>query len=409
MVNSSGLTAEQAMTKARVSLMNDPAWRWMAGIMTMGNVSYVDGDHRVQTGATDGVNEIYHRGFLASLTPRQVKYLALHENFHKMFRHLFIWQELFKQNAQIANIACDVVINNQQLAGKKDIEFIEGGVDMPQYADADVWNAKKIFDDLMKKAKEQPQSGGGKPQPGGAGGQDSLDEHMWEEAAELSPEEAKEIEKQVDVALRQAALAGNLGGGMPRSISEMLVPEVDWKSLLSEFVKSMCSGKDKQTWRTPHRTYLAYDLYLPRDYSDQVGRILIAGDTSGSINDRALSVFMGYMQQLCDEVHPDGVDIAWWDTQVRGVDSFERDSLHGLASAVKPAGGGGTTPACITDWIKKESRKDKYVCAVVVTDGEFYGDNVGDWDGLPVLWLVVNSRTIKPIPVGVTVQVGELK
>lgn len=387
------LTAEQLISKTKVAIMNDDQWKWMAGIVMMGSSGIVDGDHKVQTAATDGLNELYHRDFIEGLTLPQIKFIVLHENFHKMFRHLFVWQSLWKQSPELANIACDAVINTQYLYGKLGIEFVEGGVYMPQYSDADVWNVKAVYDDLAKNATEVPQSG--------------HDDHDWEEADQVSEEEAKDIEVQVDNALRQAALAGSIGASMPRSVTAMLVPEVDWKTLLAEFFKSACAGSDKQTWRRPHRTYVAYDLYIPAPYSESIGRVLIAGDTSGSIDDDLLSTFMGYMQQLANETQPSGIDIAWWGSKVVGVDSFERGAMDALASAVKPVGGGGTSPSCITEWMKKE-KKDDYVCAIVITDGEFYGDSVGDWGDLPVLWLVVNSRPVPNIPVGQTVQVSTL-
>lgn len=393
-MRSDGLTAEQLISKTKVSIMNDDEWKWLAGIVMMGTTGIVDGDHRVQTAATDGLNEVYHRDFVEKLTLPQIKFIVLHENFHKMFRHLFVWQNLWKESPQLANIACDAVINTQYLYGKSGIDFVEGGVYLPKYKDADVWNVKAVYDDLMKNATKIPMGGG-------------HDDHDWEEADQVSEEEAKEIEKQVDNALRQAALAGNIGANMPRGVTEMLVPEVDWKTQLAEFVKSACAGNDKQTWRRPHKTYVAYDLYMPTPYSEAIGKILLGGDTSGSIGDRTLSYFLGHMQHLADEVNPSGIDIAWWDTEVAGVDSFERGAMDNLASAVKPAGGGGTNPACIPAWMKKEM-KDDYVCAVIITDGEFYGDGVGDWGDLPVLWLVVNSRPVNNIPVGKTIQVREL-
>ena len=288
---------------------------------------------------------------------------------------------------------CDAVINNQYLIGQKGIAFIDGGVDMPKYKDKDVWNAKKIFDDLKQN--------GGVPQ-----GQDSLDTHEWEKARDATPEEVARVEKQIDTALRQAALAGNISGGMPRHIKEMLVPKLDWRQLLSEFLKTVTSGNDKQTWRKPHRTYVPYGFYMPAPYSESVGRILIAGDTSGSIGDAMLGKFLGHMQTLCNEVSPDGVDIAWWGSSVVGVDTFERGALGDLANAVKPIGGGGTTPACITDWMKK-NKKD-YICTIVITDGEFYGDDIGDWGDMPVLWLVINMHDVANIPVGITVKVAEM-
>jgi predicted metal-dependent peptidase len=94
----------------------------------------------------------------------------------------------------------------------------------------------------------------------------------------------------------------------------------------------------------------------------------------------------------------------WWGTSVVGVDEFSRGSLNNLASAVKPIGGGGTDPSCIPAWMKKEQRE--YVCAVVVTDGEF-GNDVGQWN-IPVLWLVVNNGDIANIPIGKVVHIKEI-
>lgn len=393
-MRSDGLNAEQLISKTKVSIMNDNEWKWMAGIVMMGTTSVVDGDHRVQTAATDGLNEVYNRNFIEGLSLPQVKFIILHENFHKMFRHLFVWQNLWKESPEMANVACDAVINTQYLYGKAGIDFVKGGIYLPQYSDADVWNVKAVYDDLKKSTNTMQTKG--------------HDDHKWDEAEQVTAQEAKEIEVQVDNALRQAALAGNIGASMPRGVTQMLVPEVDWKSILAEFVKSACSGSDKQTWRRPHRTYVAHDLYIPAPYSQAIGKVLIAGDTSGSIGDHELSVFLGHMQHLVNEVQPSGVDIAWWGTEVVGVDSFERGAMDTLANAVKPVGGGGTSPACITEWMYEEKRDD-YVCAIVITDGEFYGDDVGSWGDLPVLWLVVNNRPVPNIPVGQTIQVSNLR
>ena len=140
-----------------------------------------------------------------------------------------------------------------------------------------------------------------------------------------------------------------------------------------------------------------------------MGRILIGGDTSGSIDNETLSTFLGFMQQLCDEVNPSGVEVVWWDAAVAGVDVFEADNLKNLASAVRPAGGGGTDPSCVPSWLKKHPKKEEFVCAVMFTDGEFYKPDVGDWGDLPTLWMVVNNLKPPEIPVGKTIYVKDLE
>ncbi len=398
------LTCEQQISQARVALLSDSDWRWMASVLMMGKTEYVSGrDAKVPTAATDGLNEIYNRDFIGTLNLYEVKFVVLHENMHKIFRHLFVWRNLYEQGVMVtdgfneynlANIACDCVINTQYLHGKKGLQFPKQGVHMPEYADTTKWNAKSIFDDLKKKIKEGQYTSK----------QQSHDYHDWEAAKELSKEEQQAIEKQVDRALRQAAMTG----GLPRGVQEMLAPPVDWRTLLSEFVKSQCLGQDQQTWRKPHRTYLAHDLYLPTSYSDTMGKILIAVDTSGSIGDEALGQFLGHCQQLVDETSPESLDICWWGSEVVGVDEFKQGDMGGLASAVNPKGGGGTDPSCIPAWIKERvSQGISYECAIVITDGEFSANDVGKWE-IPVLWLVVGNSGTEHIGIGKIIQVEEL-
>jgi predicted metal-dependent peptidase len=82
-----------------------------------------------------------------------------------------------------------------------------------------------------------------------------------------------------------------MGGNVDRNISEMLTPKIDWKEALREFVKSMTQGKDQSSWRRLHKRYLAADLIMPSSYSEKVGGITIAIDTSGSIGTEELSQF----------------------------------------------------------------------------------------------------------------------
>ena len=393
---SNGLTAEQLISKARVALMNDPNWAWMASVLMMGETTFVD-DDKTPTACTDGYNERYNRTWIQNLSLPQVKFIVLHENYHKLFRHLYVWQNLWNENPMLANAACDIVINTQYLYGKPDIGYVENGTVMKEYADSDKWNVKDVYEDLKKKIQENQSKA-----PKGH------DEHDWESAKQQTKEAAEQIGKEIDAAIRQASMAGSLAGGMPRSIKSMLAPPLDWRALMSEFVKAACSGLDKTTWRRPHRTYVAYDLYMPTPYSEAMKRVLVANDTSGSITDEMIGIGVNYVKALVNEVNPDGLDIAWWDTEVAHVDRFERGAMDTLEYNIHPAGGGGTDPSCITDWLDAENVRGNYACAIVITDGEFYTKNVGDWTDLPVLWLVINKGKVDPIPVGTVVQVREL-
>jgi CTP synthase (UTP-ammonia lyase) len=70
-------------------------------------------------------------------------------------------------------------------------------------------------------------------------GGDGFDEHDWENFKDMTPEEIKEISEGIDKALREGGmLAGRMGAKMPRAISDLLEPKIDWKEVLREFVSS---------------------------------------------------------------------------------------------------------------------------------------------------------------------------
>jgi len=104
------LTAEQRLTKAVTAIISTQRYRALVGVMMMGSKS-ITNDPAHTTAATDGVNEKYDEAFVDDLTDPELRFLVLHECRHKLYKHLFIWQPLFKEDAQTANMACDYVIN----------------------------------------------------------------------------------------------------------------------------------------------------------------------------------------------------------------------------------------------------------------------------------------------------------
>ena len=104
------LTEEQRLTKAVVSIMGNPKYTALAGVLMIGNRNIVD-DPSVPTACTNGRDEMYGREFVKQLNDAELRFLVLHEVYHKLFRHLTTWQHLYEQDAHLANMACDYVIN----------------------------------------------------------------------------------------------------------------------------------------------------------------------------------------------------------------------------------------------------------------------------------------------------------
>lgn len=396
---------ERKLKKCKISLMRNPKFVLWSGIMMVGKTEIVDD---FPTACTNGRDEIYGRKFIEQLTDKQLSFVILHENLHKAFRHMTTWQKLWVVDRQLANQACDYVINLMLV----NMDPGEQWISFPKKDNGELlglldhrfkgMHTKQVFDIL----KQEQESGGGKGE-GGDGG-DGFDEHDWEGAQELSDEEKKELEKEIDRAIRQGKVAeqraGNKAGDMNRELEDLLHPKVDWKEVLQEFVTSTCSGMDNSSWRKVNRRYLSQGIYLPAHISERVGHVVIGVDTSGSIQGPILTKFLSEVKGVCDVVTPEKLDLIYWDYDVAGHEVYGVDGLplDALVSSTKPRGGGGTDPRCMERLLNKDNIKPD--CIIMLTDGEI--PNWGSEWNAPILWVVVNSRNIQA-PVGKTVMLND--
>jgi predicted metal-dependent peptidase len=207
----------------------------------------------------------------------------------------------------------------------------------------------------------------------------------------------------IDKALREGGmLAGRMGAKLPRVISELLEPKIDWREALREFVSSSTKGNDEFTWRRMNKRHMANDIYLPSVENESIGEIVVAIDTSGSIGSEQITEFATELVSICDLCQPEVVRVLWWDTEVHGEQVF-KDNYSDIAKLLKPLGGGGTHVSCVSDYIVKN--KVKAECVLVFTDG--YVESDINWKITdPTLWMVTQHKDFIP-PVGKKVMFGD--
>ena len=394
------LMAEQRIERIHVQLMKHQNFCLFAGLFMIGKVEVRD-KTASGTAQTNGVDVVYDRAFVDSLNDKQLAFLILHENMHKAYRHLIVWQHLRKKNAQLANMACDYVINlqihdydpdNNMTDFPTDAEGNVLGLIDERFRGMDSGQVFKILED------EQEEGGGG-------GGGEPLDGHEWDEAQSMSDSDKEEVAKEIEQALRQGSmLVGKMGGNVSREIGDMLVPKVDWREALRDFVKTAMQGKDKTTWKRLHKRYIASDLIMPSSYSEKVGGIAIGVDTSGSIGGEELNQFLSEVKSICDEVSPEQIDLMYWDTHVASRETYRDNELADLVTTTKPAGGGGTEPACVPKFMKKHDMKPE--CLIILTDGYIPNQDPSDWAiESPVLWCIKGNSHFNQSVVGKVVHV----
>lgn len=387
------ITVEQRLHKAVVKLMSESALTALCGVMLVGKRKVVD---NIPTACTNGVDEMYGRGFVDMLSDAQLRGVILHEVGHKMYMHITTWQHLWRIDPQRANMAADYVVNLwlDDLI-KKDKVNAEFWTQPPPLLDEQYrgMNVQQVFDLLGKQGQGQDGKGRpGKGQPGNGQGQ-AMDDHDHESAQSMSEAEQQELRQTIDSALRQGAMmAGKLGTGGDRVLGDLLESKVDWRQALREFITDLCSGSDFATWKRPNRRYFGAGYYMPSGVSERVGELMVAIDTSGSIGAQELARFLGEVKGICDQVKPSRVRLVYWDTQVAADEVYEFEQLSTLTDSTKPAGGGGTDAACIPAYIATKGYTPQAV--VVLTDG--YVSSWGSW-AHPVLWCIVGNDATPPV------------
>ncbi len=399
MLFNKALTADQRLTKAVVSIMDNPKYVALAGVLMLGTKRIEPDEAKCPTAYTNGRDEIYGEKFVDSLNDAELRFVVLHECYHKLYRHITTWKHLYDKHPMAANMACDYVINLKIADENKSDNFATPpniGLCMDEkYRD---WDSARVFNDLMKDAKENGGSGNGNGGNSGnkgnsMGGGKPLDAHGWEEAEAMDAEEAKKLEREIDAAIRQGALAaGKIGSGGDRVLGDLLETKVNWREVLREFVSSFCSGNDYSTWRRPNRRYIGAGHYLPSGISESVGELVLAIDTSGSIGSFELNRFLTEVKSIADTVKPSKVRLLYWDTQVCREEVYEHEELASLTTSTKPEGGGGTMVECVPKYLKAKNVTPQAV--VVLTDG-YLGGSWGEWS-CPVLWCIQNNRGARP-------------
>jgi predicted metal-dependent peptidase len=423
---------ETRIKKAHITLMQHPSTALYSGVIASGKNEVIDAEQEGGkfTAYTDGINKVYCREYVAEYdNEAKLRGLILHENLHVALKQIPRHKDL-QEDHKLLNYAMDFVVNDiiKNTEGhtgysKEPLVLLpDGALYHPMFHD---WAVRKVYNylkqrkDELDKADEkgeQPKSCDqqDKSSSGGEGETDidealrgmdkEMDGHRFGEVTEMDAEQLKKLEGEIDKALRQGGmLAGRMGATVPRVIGDMLEPTVDWREVLREFVQSAMRGKDEYTWRKMSKPYLANDMYIPSMHSETMGELVVAIDTSGSIDNEQISEFASELASICDLCNPDKVRVLWWDTKVHGEQVFT-GNYQDIGKMLKPLGGGGTHVGCVSDYMIKNSVNAEVL--VIFTDG--YVERDIKWEvTAPTMWFVTQNGSFDPPSGGRMVKVVE--
>lgn len=406
MLTKTKLAAEKRIELVHVSLMRNPKFAQFSGLFMVGKTSVSD---LPVTAYTNGRDAAYGRAFVDMLSDKELAFLVMHENMHKCFRHLTTWRALYDKDGSIANESCDHVINLMLT----DMDPHEEAIAFPRDPDTGKrmgmyderfrgMDAKQVFDILYEEKEEGDDGGeggdgdgqteGGSGCPNGHGG---FDTHDWDGAQSMDEADQKKLQEEIDHALRQGGIyAGKVGANMLREISELLAPKVDWRAVLRRFVKTHLKNRDAPSWRKAHRNYLWQDIILPAIIGKRINHLVVAIDTSGSVQGPLLTAFISELNKIIEDLNPDRLDVLYWDTSVENHETYTSGKKE-VVNKTKPRGGGGTDPNCAVLYMKQHKMNPDAL--IMLSDG-YMGSNPSDWGGIkyPSLWCIIGNDDYKP-------------
>ena len=172
-----------------------------------------------------------------------------------------------------------------------------------------------------------------------------------EDGSEMSDAEKSSAEVKTKITIAQAARianqAGQISAGMQRVIGELQAPSQNWRAELMAYLTQY--AKNEYNWNTPNRRYIHTGMYLPSRKGQDLGKVILALDSSGSIDQKLWTTFIGEMKSLM-EMFDLTLTVIVADNQIQSV---TEDITADEICQIKIKGFGGTDFKPAFEWVEK--------------------------------------------------------
>ncbi len=197
---------------------------------------------------------------------------------------------------------------------------------------------------------------------------------------------AARLRQDVSQSLRGSADMGDLPAGLVRLLGDLARPRLDWTALLRRFI--MARAVNDYSWSPPNRRHVHMGLYLPSPRSQTLDDVVLAVDTSGSVDGPLLDAFCAELSAILDACDTRLV-VYFCDAAVTETRVYTR---HDPPLALSPRGGGGTDYRPAFARVEEEGLRP--ACLIYLTDLEC--DRFPATPPYPVLW--VSQGEGRPAP-----------
>jgi predicted metal-dependent peptidase len=250
--------------------------------------------------ATGYFEMLYNPEFFEGLTDKEKLGVLKHEFYHLILQH--VTTRLPDTGMSKAwNVATDLAINSHLIG-----EIPESGcIPSAKGSPFENYPIGLSADAYLKMLKEDPQfqkKSGGDGDDGDGGMPDSMDDHSgWDESSDgdegaVARERLRDILDKASKECNQSGRGwGSVSAEVRKEIQKFLNPTIDWRKMLSYFIKSSRKANKRSTVRRLNRRY-------PRIHSGtkvtRMANIAISIDQSGSVSDIMLAKFFAELSNL---------------------------------------------------------------------------------------------------------------
>jgi predicted metal-dependent peptidase len=426
-------TAEEVIEQARSDLITEHIF---FGYL-VSKLKIVE-DVMCPTAWTDGVSIGYNPEFVRGLKRSEAKTLFAHEVAHCFLGHQ--WRRGTRESGRW-NIACDhasnLILKDSGFAPISD-----------WYCDSKYsgWNAERIYSDLTEEKEEekqqspegeespsesspasppkpknqpkpdeqaeQPDSGGSTgeegeepspvpysgPAPGTPGGPNPLGEvRDAPVGGEEPPAPESEWTMEAVRAADFAKSAGKLGSYVQGIVAKLKEPEIHWAEVLHKWLQEKTN--EDYSYGRLNKKFIAHNLIMPSLYSEQMGKLVLVMDVSGSVSQGEFEACATEIVAAIDQCNPLETHIIQFDAPADYRNPLSAIRDHQILDKgddikqVERKGSGGTMFSPVFQYIEEQDIQP--AALVFLTDM----GNFGDWPAepeYPVLWVSTTPEVKEP-------------
>jgi predicted metal-dependent peptidase len=407
------LTGIDRLKQARSRLMISNVFFGSAAI----SLKFVE-DRTQPTAWTDGKTLGFNPDFTDSLPMDQLETLICHEVLHAILNHPL---RLKGKDHATANKAMDYTVNGitqranlaaipellfDDLLSSKERSFEQNYATLQQQKREEEEKQKQDQQNQPQEQKPEENPGPNTGQPGQD--QEGEDQQPGEQAGDvrepkaedgkpLDESEAAQQEAQWKVIATQAAQkaqqAGQGSAELTRLIETLTVKQRDLEDVLRDFLSAAITSD--YSYRRPNKKHIIHDLYMPSLDGEEIAKIVMVMDTSGSVGETELSYFTAKLNNILAE-YKTTVQVIYCDTEAHDGGEYTQADQPII---LEPIGGGGTNFRPPFKWL--DENEITPTCLIYYTDG--YCHRFPEEPDYPVLWALYGSP--RRFPFGETVNI----